>query len=195
MSFAEVIIADTEAFIKLSLWDQLTEMVETECTYSFTNLSVRDFGGNKSLTTTPFTVINEVEEQFDVIPDIPDINTTIHNAEIVQIKSTTRIDCKNCTAPISRRCLEESTFRCEKCHMRQKSCNVAQTVRIQINLSDNNEILKLTAFNDVLLQLFQRENFKLEKTTTDDEVEEFILNLDHFNTVTYNNDKVIVQLM
>ena len=42
---------------------------------------------------------------------------------------------------------------------------------------------------------FHRENFKLDKTTTDDEIEKFILNLDHFITVTYNNDKVIVQLM
>lgn len=127
----ELLVADETKTITLSVWDEGIQKLTIGSSYTVTNTSTRFFQNSLKLTTTPASVIEEIEDLDIEIPvedenqnQTKEINAVV---ELCQLVFSTK--CSSCMKAISSSD-EQSTstlIRCSSCGMKQKKSNLIKT--------------------------------------------------------------------
>ncbi|XP_062608970.1 uncharacterized protein LOC134270742, partial [Saccostrea cucullata] len=167
-----VTISDASDTIQLCAWDKHIKQIQLAKSYTFCNVSVRNFDNIKSLTTCPDTVIQEIS-------DIGAIN----NAQVqsVSVIDTILVDsvscvsltlCGVCNKDIGTFNPNVPTVKCKVCNMRQRTSNLTSSMKVQVNCKfpDNPAAFKFSISNGIL------KNFgDTSQLNTPDDIEDYFL--------------------
>ena len=193
---ADAIFADTTGTITVSLWAEFIQAVQVGKVYQIAPLQVKTWNGVKKLSSTPGSYFTEVshQAQLNKIPlthRMPDSNegttTVLTGVSINSVHSVeTYFHCVNC-----RRRMAHATaakfIQCQRCgaHMKTEKCQRQLCARLFVQSGE--EQLQLTAFEDVLKQVFPD-----LVATSETGLAEMILDIDSVS-VTYNSLSRIIQ--
>lgn len=126
------------------------------CTYKFSNVTVRSFGGAKKLSLSENSVIQEVADIGDVVEEDVDEGidgVKVVKGEIVHVeKCESYNSCRTCKAKIV--VVNESIGKCTKCEAKAKmsKCCRSLTVRFVIE-DDGGKEYRVTAFDDIVKKI------------------------------------------
>ena len=89
--------------IRLTLWEDSIDNLESAMAYKFTNLRVKEFGGKKHLTATPASKFEKIENEYQPPPE--DILETKATRMIRSVESIINFSkwyvCKNCSKQLT----------------------------------------------------------------------------------------------
>lgn len=198
LKLVEATFADGTGTISVDLWEQHIDMVKCGKVYSISPVQVRIWNDKKKLSTTRNSVITEVmddptleavsisqEEMKSHCPLVTLEVPCIHSIESVE----PFISCVNC----SRKLLQPNSkvVHCDRCGytMRVSNCVNQLCAKIVVhNNSTENDVLHLTAFQDILEAVVQGTISSLSHT----EVAEQLLLLDNLS-ITYNRESLVIK--
>ena len=163
LKLIESTFADTTGQITVNLWAELTQEVETGKVYRIAPIQVRSWNGIKKLSTTPNSVITSVSDQAELtnlpIPEpTPDseqsANGILNVPSIHSVHSVeTFVHCINC----GRRLLQATAakfIQCQRCSAYMRTANCSKKLCARIVVQSDDTLLHLTAFEDVLKEVF-----------------------------------------
>ncbi|KAL7396420.1 hypothetical protein ABVT39_005523 [Epinephelus coioides] len=195
-----IIIADESAQIKLQLWDSQISAVKMHTSYAFTKLSVREYEGEKFLTTTKNSAIVEIENvsvPATIVLLTIDNEESLHTteSEVLGVKLTSNFNCRSCYRRQSASFDARQAFqRCEGCQLLRKSSHFLATTSgvlhvgidgVEVALTLNNSVLKSFLETNRLTHLLEdKESLEmhfltLEKVKISFNAERFIKKLSH----------------
>ena len=179
--------------IKIRLWDAHCQLVDGS-SYTFENLKVREFNGQKFLTTSPSTQASLVNEDFPH-PDEHEVNdlTTITISGFKMVNNfSTWFTCLNCSKHLT----DVPTLKTAKCShcesiMLLTSCPKLMSVRVAVeDPSKEKQHIWLTAFRDVLLLMIPE--LGSQCNPSEDEIVQGLLDLENFQ-ITFDKSANIIR--
>lgn len=191
MAFRIAIIADKTGSINLSLWGDHVYQVEEGKVYSFTNVATRYFETH-SLTTTPSTLITISNTAIEVLPEAAAISTenTI-TGKIMNVVIKKTMQCSNCRKSISPEPdHDQPTLRCIHCSMKQHTSNTATTFHGKLNVSSNNQTVKLTVFHAALFKYLSACHGQEQAINEAEQIEDLLLSSTPLK-FTYSQDFIV----
>lgn len=193
-----VAIADESSQIKLQLWDSQISAVKMHSSYTFTNLSVREYDGEKFLTTTKNSAIEEI----DAVP-VPEttVPLTIENednlhtveSEVVAVKLASYFNCRSCYRRQTASFNSKQPFhRCEGCRLLRKTSHFQATTSGILHIVLDGVEMPLTLNNSVLKSFLETHHLThlLEDTES---LEMHFLTLEKLN-ISFNAERFITKL-
>ena len=193
---ANTIFGDTTGTITVNLWAEFIQAVQLGKVYQIAPLQVKTWNGEKKMSLTPASLFTEVSHQVQVnkipfthgMPDGDESTTTVFSG--VSINSVHSIEtyfhCVKCG-----RCIARATgakfMQCQRCgaHMKREKCRRQLCARIVVQSGDKQ--VQLTAFEDVLKQVFPD-----VEATSETGLAKMILDIDSIG-ITYNSLLRIIQ--
>lgn len=188
MQKQDILIGDSTATMKLSLWDNLVNTLEPLKSYKIQNTSTRFFNNVKFLTSTKDTIAEQIKPLQNVAPaPIKQENQTI-TGTVTQVNINKNITCGNCRKKAT---VDHTTviFRCNFCAMKQKVSSTITTLHENLNIKADDRAEKLTIFHAQLTTFIIGQHLEDLKNDTE-RLEEFFLNKESFE-VSFDNDKII----
>ena len=193
---ANIIFGDTTGTITVNLWTEFIQAVQLGKVYQIAPLQVKTWNGVKKLSLTPASLFTEVSQQVQVnkipfthgMPDGDESTTTVLTG--VSINSVHSIEtyfhCVKCGRRMAH-ATGAKFMQCQGCgaHMKREKCRRQLCARIVVQSGD--EQVQLTAFEDVLKQVFP----DLE-ATSETGLAKMILDIGSIGT-TYNSLLGIIQ--
>lgn len=184
----DILIADSTATMKLSLWDNLVNTLEPLKSYKIENTSTRFFNNVKFLTSTKETTAEQIEPIENVAPAPIKKENQKLTGNITQVNINKNITCGNCRKKAT---VDQTTlmFRCNFCAMKQKVTSTITTLHGNLNIKSDDRAEKLTIFHAQLTAFIVGQNLEDLKNDTE-RLEEFFLNKESFE-VSFDDDKII----
>lgn len=182
-------IADSTATIELSLWEKHIDLVQTDRSYTFTNLTTSTYRDNTTLTTTRQINITPLDKPISFIS--PDATTTQQSplrnltAELEGAIINLMKLCPKCHTPQKDLTLKEPFHKCHSCKILRKSrsyltkCNSTLTFRI------DDEEIGLSVTNSALSKFIKQQHDLTNMDAQD--TEEFLITAGPV-TVQYTNE-------
>ena len=183
----EVLVGDSSGVTRCSLWEQDMDSLSVGSSYLLKNFEVHEFASKKYITKArhgceiiPIEDIGDVADKPSEVQD-----EEIKNAQIVGVPQLTKYkSCLRCKARVEP---SDPPFgRCSKedCQMYQRYdiCKIQLSVKLLFFV--NNEQLTLSAFGQTLLDI-------ANTTNMDDITEEAFLQIRHFPSIKFNDQKII----
>ncbi|XP_064636927.1 uncharacterized protein LOC135493490 isoform X1 [Lineus longissimus] len=186
-------LADEEETIAIALYSTLIPTVELDKTYSFKNVSIRQNNDTKTLTTTPTTEITPADDIIacDKLPKCENVSHLLL-ATCQQIEVSSSKSCSSCKKNLPNpNILQAKTFKCPNCNMRQITELVTNHIKAKMNIKDNGNIYRLTAFSDLLTNFLKANFINLDSI---EDMEVFFLELPPFH-LSYNSATMAVTYM
>lgn len=193
-----IVIADETGQIKLQLWDGQIPAAKVAASYSFTNLSVREYGSEKFITTTKQSAIveiNKVPVPDNIVPlaiQEEDALQTVET-EVVAIKLSSNFNCRSCYKRQSPSfSLKEPFYRCEGCQLLRKSTHFLATTSGVLHAAVDGVETALTLNNSVLRSFLEKEHLThlLEDTES---LEMYLLRVEKLQ-VSFNAGRFVTKL-
>lgn len=190
----EVLIVDTTKSIKLILWEQHVDCVETGKTYLFDNLRLKKDNSGIKYLNTPKTAgfsVKEVEDFKQLLAEVQDVLelTTINmTATILGVQILSKyLSCLKCgkkttTKPGSK------IAQCDSCKMVQNAtnCNTQWFARLLFqNVQNTKDRIELSVFHEVTKMIDLANDPKDMNTISADALTEILLCLDELQ-ITYH---------
>lgn len=191
MKKQEIEIADKSGVINMTIWKDMVDQFHADQTIRLTDLSVRIYAGNKTLTTT-------ASSKFTCIEDIGCVKTnptaqhkdaTIAIGKIEQIVVHSNYQCLSCNKKLHDINTDTKYIRCQHCQMKQLFTALSKSFYANCNFKSEGHVEKLTIFSSVLTTFLTHCN-KTNLLNDMDELEEFLLQIDALH-MQYSNNKVV----
>lgn len=196
----DVIIRDTTASIKVVLWQEYVDILQTDETYKLENLRVKGFKDDRYLNTPksdPFTATPcpPFDQPLVEVDDLQEVTSNITQSQVIGFRNATKtMDCISC---FKRVCAKpNSTLAvCEKCKLTQpiRTCPTHWQLRVLIRDLQNDKNIALTIQHqqtkDLLLMISPTFNLS---TATEDDIQTVILDSNKELNITYDNTNSII---
>ncbi|KAL0152503.1 hypothetical protein M9458_052226, partial [Cirrhinus mrigala] len=188
-------VADSTSSMELTLWETYMEAVKTSESYTFTNLTTRNYNGKLSLTTTRQTTIEPLKTSLlsstprNIIPQTISINhltASVEGAAVHIMKL-----CPKCHTLQQNLSPKDAFHRCQSCKIPRKGpsyltkCNGTLTFKLgkeELALSISNSLLSTFIRNECNLNIMDKQ-----------EIEEFLLTTGPL-TIQYTSENQITSL-
>ena len=196
MNKQEIVVGDQTGTITLTLWDQLvSQEILIGHSYNIENVSTRIKNGKKTLTTTKQTIISEAEVEIQEVKHTNDLDETVNvEARVLNVCIKSSMMCPSCKQKIT---LQSASayVRCSQCGMKHKVSALCSSLIGTINFQriDNQAMLKLTAFNSVLVNYLIKEQ-KEDLKNDVDSFENFLLDQEKIRVHYSPDEKVITNM-
>lgn len=178
----DCVIEDTTGSAIIHIWDELIDQVQNNKSYTFKNLSVKNYSGNTMLGSTASTTFDEVQTELKQVkgPDLlenKDKKVTVKEFKFVdklniyfqcQIKSCNKKMPYNITANI---------ITCPSCGATQKTKASKKAMSARLCADVDGTETWYTAFTDVLKSLIFKD--KQESNLTSDQISEALLSVEN----------------
>jgi len=166
----ETTAGDKTGTIKLTIWENDITKIEMGQSYSISNISTRNFDGLKSVTTTPDSMINNIEDIGPILNTPQEITSITETIMIETISCTQKHVCSVCFKDIGTFNSQVNTVKCNTCNMRQQSNRIKPTFRCEMIVSGNIPNKRLVIPHSVL-----QNNPRTNQITSTDDMEDFFL--------------------
>lgn len=187
-----ITVADATDTIQVCAWDKHIDQLEIGKSYKMTSVSLRSFDGIKSITTCPDTIIDRIE-------DIESVNTA--ETDAISVIDTLIIDavscnsftlCSACNKAIGVFNPDVNTVKCPTCQMRQKTKNLHQSFKIQVNcrFQSNDQPKKMAISHNVLTNFRETRELK-----SDNEIEDYFLSKSNFKVEVTSSQSQILRIL
>lgn len=193
-----IVIADESGQIKLQLWDTQISTVKIQTSYVFTNLSVREYGKEKFLTTTRNSTIKEIdtvpvaETTVSIVLEEDDAPHTVAT-EVVAVKLGSYYNCGSCFKRQSTSFNSKQPFhRCEGCQFLRKSAMFRATTSGLLHTVVDGVEIALTLNNSVLRSFLETQ--RLTHLLDDTESLEMYFLTSETVKISFNAERFITQL-
>ena len=197
---AKIMLSDGKTKVKVDVWENYIEKLEEGNTYTLCGVRVREWNGERKLSTTKeCTILPNNDNELKAIPFDPsaeetsfeDVYVTVNVSNFSSIEDVHKfLQCGNC----SRKILQVNSgliVHCDRCghSARANKCSTKICVKVVVNQEIEGEptLLHLTLFQNILekLMIIDTDNFDKQLIC------ETLLFLDNI-TLTYNNNNKIV---
>ena len=195
LKLAEAIFADKTGKITVDLWENRICLIQAGQMFTITELQVREWSGEKKVSTTPQSVIRSITDQalekINVLEkDIETIaEQTINIPSIDVVKSVkTYIFCSNCSKK-TLQATANNIVRCDICgsRMRLVSCKRELSVKVVVLRPIDGDAIELSIAKDTLKSII---SLSLQ-TLNEDELAESLLALENLQ-IKYDPTKMII---
>ncbi|XP_067278206.1 uncharacterized protein [Pseudorasbora parva] len=188
-------LADATGSITLSLWDSQIDLVEEGRTYTFTNLSTRQYNDNTTLTTTRLSTITPLHKKITVQPSTttqtppPTLHTV--TTEITGAAITIKKQCPKCHTAQQNLTYKEKFHRCTVCKILRKGSSYITKCSGFLTILQDRQEMSLTITNS---QLTKFVNIEHNVTLMDSQdIEEYFMTCGPL-TLTFTEDSQILDL-
>ena len=162
----DVHIADATGTTRLVLWESEVSSLEVDRSYSFTNVTVKEYSDDKFLSLGKSSTKSPVEDIGEVLEDTEGTSTSggrIVDGEIDSVlSSATFHKCKLCNSKVD--AINDTVGRCTKCRALSKLTKCPITTFAKVLITDKGYDHTLTIFDPVLSQI-------VGSTTSQDDLE------------------------
>ena len=200
LKLAKVLLTDGETEVKVDVWENFIEKLEEGSTYTLFSVRVREWNGERKLSTTKeCTIVANNDDKLKAIPFDPntpqsaleDLYETINVSNFSSIQDVQKfIQCINCF----RKILQVDSgliVHCDRCghSARVDKCTTQICVKVVITqeIAGERTSLCLTLFQNILEKLMSIDTNNFDKEV----ICETLLLLDNI-IVTYNNNNKII---
>ncbi|ESO93418.1 hypothetical protein LOTGIDRAFT_175573 [Lottia gigantea] len=182
-------ISDATGSIEVSLWAP-SQIFKLDQSYSFQDVSVKEFNGIKSLTYMQTSSHKIIADLKNVSTNKPDSSSShAIKDEISSVNSTIVFKCCSCSHELVP--TTSKFIKCSACHMKQKTSNLRKSTSTKLKLSKS--FVKYTLTNQALSDFLLMSNVDITNMDSDD-IEEFLLNIDEALMFTIINNNVIEKI-
>ena len=173
----EAVIADNTGHVTLNIWGNHIGKIEEGCSYDMKGLMVKEYRGNKSLSTPKENVcikkIDEIDAVIDSYDEKPLEIQLIKGVHVIAIeKLDTYYSCVKCNGKVIP--ADDDISECPKCDTMQVTTECRQAIVAQLRLkSTNGDRFCLTAFDGIVV--------KIAETTADQITKKALIKAEEFN--------------
>ena len=180
----KVLIADNTGNTTIQLWGDQINSFDTNKTYEFTNLVVKEFSKEKYLSFSPLSTAKEVSAIGDVMEPEESESNEAKEVEVIAVNCLTsayRCIAKNCNSKVEKNAKNDRLGQCSKCGSLQKlsECSVNLTAQL---------IIKGPAFKETLYAYGNQLSIITGKPQDDIEREDLLI-AEPF-CITYTNSSI-----
>lgn len=198
----DCVLEDKTGSSMIHIWEPLVHTLATGNSYSFTNLTVRNFQGSTYLSTSPSTTANPTTQTVETLTgpgmlQSPEKEITVTEFNLVS-KLNIFCSCKVCKKRLNdAESFTCTTLKCENCGTRQRSKDTKLQASAKIGVTESvgktNQNIWILAFTEQLEALLAGSNLSLKDKI--DDIEVYLMSLKDvylvYNVQTTNITKVV----
>lgn len=162
----DVMVGDKSGTVRFTVWESEIGQVQTGCSYKLTGVMVREYRGNKFLSTSKEgSIIEEIDDIGDVV-EVEDDATSSSNIRMpskwmkdARVIGVNYLDkyyrCVKCRGKVNSEG-DEEFGQCSKCHMTQCLLGLEMDVSVQLIIKSVNGSVTLRAFGKVIKDIVEK---------------------------------------
>ncbi|CAB4021244.1 ATP-dependent DNA helicase PIF1 [Paramuricea clavata] len=150
----DTIVADETGSIKLVLWENTIEKIETGKSYHIESCKICVFDDCKYVNTNEDTKITEIEEITNFMLDTPDLQDNLITGECVGVDMKKSSSCIFCNKTLEGLDLTAKIIKCPNCKITMLKSSIKTKLVCQLLMQVDNQIQVYTAFNDAIMPSF-----------------------------------------
>lgn len=187
------IVADKTKAMKLPLWGNNIQKLESAKFYALGHLITNTFSGNIQLSTTSNTTFDTIKEFDDVNDDLTNLEEiTEFSGSVQTCKITEQAKCLSCNKPLHIG-NEEALIKCPSCSSKQRLASLKKLKTAHITVVDNHEVTKKFVIFDDVLTTYSTKNSLLDLSITD--IEDTLLLSNSITIKHHKNSDVVTDII
>ena len=198
----DCVLEDKTGSSMIHIWEPLVHTLTTGNSYSFTNLTIRNFQGSTYLSTSPSTTANPTTQTVETLTGPGMLKSPEKEITASQFNFVSKLSIF-CSCKVCKKRLNDgesftcTTLKCENCGTRQRSKDTKLQASAKICITNSegntNEDIWILAFTDQLEALLAGSNLSLKDKL--DDIEIYLMPLENvclvYNVQTTNITKVV----
>ena len=153
----DVMLFDGNEKIKITVWEPLIERLVSNQMVKITYLKLKHFKEEPHMTTSPFSVIEEIEDNDEVM--IPcdysfDDHVTITVESVYSVGKHLKFSCcAVCEQRVQENDIRKKSFHCGRCGQSYRMEKLSSTYMLHLFVTQNSERLELVVSKQIILPL------------------------------------------
>ena len=198
----DCVLEDKSGSSMIHIWEPLVHTLTSGKSYSFTNLTVRNFQGSTYLSTSPSTTTNSATQTVETLTGPSMLKSPEKEITVTQFNMVSKLNIF-CSCKVCKKRLNDAesftciTLKCEHCGTRQRSKDTKLQASAKISVTssegDTNKDIWILAFTEQLEALLAGSNLSLKDKL--DNIEIYLMSLEDicllYNVQTTNITKVV----
>ena len=146
----DAIVADETSSVKLVLWENTIDKIETGKSYQIENCKIRIFDDCKFINTNEITKITQIADITNVNLDTPDLQDHIITGLCLGIDIKRSTSCIFCNKTLQQSQLSGPTVKCPNCQITMLISTLKTKLVCELLMQVGDKISSYTAFNDAI---------------------------------------------
>lgn len=184
----EVIVGDSTATMKLTLWDDMVTKLEIGKSYRLNQLSTRLFQNVKTITATKATSIESIDDLVNCLQAPEDNDVIEKEGKITQVGLVMHFSCEMCKGKVALPDDDSKFLRCPSCKMKMAKETLQKSMNGTLCFSYGYQKVKLSIFSSTLFTMCIANHLSVDNV---ENIEDFLLS--NSFRVAYSNETKNVQ--
>lgn len=147
---ADCIVADETNSVKLVLWEETIDKVNTGKSYNIENCKIRVFDDVKFVNTNEFTKITDISDVTNVNLATPELHDYLLTGKCIGADINQHYSCILCTKKIDESSFTEDSVTCPNCQITTLVSLLKTKLVCQLLMKIGDKMVTYTAFNDAI---------------------------------------------